>query len=193
MVKPWRKEGEPIILAKRHHKNLLTQRFFTHKDELVEWTLFNGDSMGASVILPVTQDNSVVAIEEYKCGSLRVQIELPCGGMEDDEIPYEAAARELMEETGYKFESMIQLAGGEKIWIDTSCSTGKYYPFLARGCSRYGLQKFDQYEDIEVKEIPLEQWFKLIRDGKINDAKTITVTHLALTYLLGDFFLKDLI
>ena len=193
MVKPWRKEGDPIIIAERHRKSLLTQNFFTHKDELVEWSLFHGNSIGASIILPVTDDNSVVAIEEYKCGSLCVQIELPCGNMEDGETPYEAAVREFTEETGYKFKKMIQLARGEETWIDTSACTGKYYTFLARGCYKHGLQKFDQHENIEVKEIPLEQWFKLIRDGKINDAKTITATHLALTYLLGDFFLKDLI
>jgi len=55
------------------------------------------DSVG---ILPITDDGRFVFVRQYRPTLERETIELPAGMVGPDESPYEAAERELKEETG---------------------------------------------------------------------------------------------
>ena len=52
-------------------------------------------------IIPLTRDDHVVIIRQFRPGTARVQIEIPGGMVDPGEAPAAAAARELAEETGY--------------------------------------------------------------------------------------------
>ena len=183
MVKPWIKEGEKRVIAEHHNKQLVFQRFIMSNGARVNWSLFHGTKRGSAVILPITQDGYVVAIEQFKCGSNQVELELPCGNIEDKEQVLEAAARELLEETGYQTTTLIWLGNAKKMWHDTASSTGNFYAVLALDCVKKETQHLDFYEDIEIRFILLEEWLRMTECGDIGDVKAIVTTHLALRHL----------
>src|SRR5262245_24284487 len=55
---------------------------------------------------PVTEDGKVILLRQYRHALGEVCIEIPGGCVDDTDTDYqEAAARELLEETGYTFSS----------------------------------------------------------------------------------------
>jgi len=56
---------------------------------------------GAVLIVPMLDDDTVLLIREYACGTDRYELALPKGRIERDEDILEAANREIMEEVGY--------------------------------------------------------------------------------------------
>ena len=62
------------------------------------------DEADVAVCLPVTRDGRFVLVEEYRHGPERVLFEVPGGNVDDGEDAAAAAAREVLEETGYAGE-----------------------------------------------------------------------------------------
>lgn len=63
------------------------------------------NSSGVVIIFPITDQNQVVLVEQYRPAVHAKCIELPAGLINDeqsDETTLEGAKRELFEETGYK-------------------------------------------------------------------------------------------
>ena len=53
-------------------------------------------------VIPLTRQNEVVMVHQYRHGIRDVTLEIPGGLVETNETPEDAAGRELWEETGYK-------------------------------------------------------------------------------------------
>ena len=100
-------------------------------------------------------------------------IETPAG-LNDEDHPAEAIAREAMEETGYLVEDSEHLFDA---YTSPGCLTERVSFFAAeidfskKTGAGGGLS--DEGEDIEVLEIPLADAFAMIGTGEICDAKTI--------------------
>ncbi|MEO0248871.1 MAG: NUDIX hydrolase, partial [candidate division WOR-3 bacterium] len=64
---------------------------------------------GRSVLLvPITDDQRVVLVNQYRHPTGGFILELPAGKVEDCEAPETAAARELLEETGYRAGELVK-------------------------------------------------------------------------------------
>lgn len=116
-------------------------------------------------IIPVTSDNHVVMIRQFRAGIRSFTLEVP-GGLVDpsDGSPIQAARREMFEETGYDSEEIISLGvtHPNPAFMNNQC-----HMFLARNVRLTGEQKLDIGEDIEVCLVPLDRIPQLIRDGEI--------------------------
>jgi 8-oxo-dGTP pyrophosphatase MutT (NUDIX family) len=116
-------------------------------------------------IIPLTPENDVVLIRQFRPGIRAFTLEIP-GGLVDptDASPMEAARREMREETGYDSERIVFLGSvhPNPAILNNCCST-----FLATDVHRTANQQLDSGEDIEVESVPLRQIPELIRRGKI--------------------------
>jgi len=160
LTKPrmWNKVGSPTLLAEKYNKKLVLQKFRNpHTGEEEEYSLFG--QKDCSVILPVTDSNEVIAVEQYKQGCNRIILELPAGTTErDDETVAATAKRELLEETGFRVTSMIDL--GPPQFIATRNSWTRVFMFLGLGCKRTDAPVQDTSEVILMRRIPLDDWIR---------------------------------
>ncbi|NCC22218.1 MAG: NUDIX hydrolase [Alphaproteobacteria bacterium] len=131
-------------------------------------------SSGIVVIVPVTADGEIVLVEQYRRAVKSRVLELPAGlvGDVDAGESFEAAAaRELVEETGYEAELRFLLRGPLSPGITSE--VGHF--FLAPNARKIGTGGGDETEDITVHVVPLgqtEEWLKSqIAAGKYIEPK----------------------
>jgi 8-oxo-dGTP pyrophosphatase MutT (NUDIX family) len=122
-------------------------------------------------IIPLTSDHQVAMVKQYRHGSRAVTLEIPGGLVDSGDTPQEAAARELLEETGYQAErwTKIGVANPNPAISNNRCST-----FLAQNIQKVSDPIPDQTEDIEVVLISLLDIPELIQTGKIDHAIVIS-------------------
>lgn len=126
---------------------------------------------GAAVILPLLDDGRVVMIRNLRRTVGKVLWELPAGTLEDGEPPEVCAAREVEEETGYRAGSLEPLT---EFYTSPGVLNERMYGFLATDLERTS-QALDESEEIEVFPIPQWQVRDMVKDGHIEDGKTIAL------------------
>jgi len=123
-------------------------------------------------IVPVTPDNQVVLIHQYRHGVDEITLEIP-GGMVDphDPSPLHAARREMQEETGYDSEDIVELGS---IHPNPAIQNNRCHTFLARDVEKRFETNFDTTEETEVILVPAIELPTLVRQGKITHALVVT-------------------
>jgi ADP-ribose pyrophosphatase len=130
----------------------------------------------AVAMLPIEGDFCYL-IRQYRYPIDRYICEAPAGTIDEDEKPRETARRELIEEIGMEAETLI--ARGY-IYTTPGFTDEVIYLFEARGLSPSLEYEKDEDEVIEVDKIRLADVEAMIRDGRIVDAKTISLAYLCL-------------
>jgi ADP-ribose pyrophosphatase len=125
--------------------------------------------IGAVAVIPVTDDGCVIMERQYRYPHSRVFLEIPAGKLDSkDEIPLEAAKRELREETGAIAEKFTYLG---KFIPSPAILSEVIHMYLAEGLS-FGECDPDEDEFLEVERIPLDKLYSMAMNGEIEDGKT---------------------
>ena len=124
---------------------------------------------GAVVIVPLTENNGVRLVRQYRSAAGKWIIELPAGGLEAGEDPDLAAPRELLEETGDRAAIWQKLHG---FYSAPGILTEFLHLYLATNLTP-GPNNLEMDEHIEVVTIPWVETIAMIRRYEIEDAKTI--------------------
>jgi 8-oxo-dGTP pyrophosphatase MutT (NUDIX family) len=126
-------------------------------------------------IIPLTSDHQVIMIKQYRHGSREVTLEIPGGLVDPGDTPKKAAARELLEETGYQAKKWMKIG---VVNPNPALFNNHCYTFLAQDIRKIADPMPDQTEDIEVVLVPLVKISRLILKGGIDHAMVITAfTH----------------
>jgi ADP-ribose pyrophosphatase len=134
---------------------------------------------GSVVVLPVLPDKRVVLIRQYRHATRQYLWELVAGRMDEGESIKEAAARELLEETGYRAKSF-------KVFLNVFPTPGfleeRMYILLAEGLTA-GEAQPEEDEKIQVRSYNLQELKQMIRKGQLHDAKSIAGILYYLTFI----------
>ena len=125
-------------------------------------------------IIPLTPQNEVVMIEQYRHGADEVTLEIPGGMVDAGEQAERAAARELLEETGYLARE-VRLLGRTR--PNPAIQNNWLYSYLARDCRFEQEPVFDSSEWTVVRLVPLTDIPALIRQGAITHALVVAAFH----------------
>lgn len=115
-------------------------------------------------IIPLTPDDQVILVEQWRHGTRSVHLETPGGLMDPHELPTECGRRELREETGYEAERVIQLG---TVHPNPAIQGNRQHYILATGCRQVSDLKLDHAEDIMVRLAPLADIPRMIQAGEI--------------------------
>ena len=123
---------------------------------------------GGACILPLTDDDKVLMVRQYRYALKEELWELPAGKLEKDEDPFEAAKRELEEECGVTAERFINLG---VLYPTVGYDSEKIYLWAATGLHSTA-QHLDAGEFLDVVKMPFDKALGLVMDGTIKDSKT---------------------
>ena len=129
----------------------------------------------ATVLVPVDAEGNVLLVRQYRWAIESPLLEAPAGKLEPGEEPETGAHRELREETGHAAGSLLRMGG---FWMAPGYSTEYMHAFLATNLRPDPLPA-DEDEDIEVVPVPWKSIPDLIRDGTIQDSKSISALQMA--------------
>lgn len=156
-------------------KNIYKGRVVTLNVETVR--LPNGQTVnletirhpGASAIVPLKDDGTVVLIRQFRHAAGGFIYEIPAGTLKDGEAPEVCAARELEEEIGYRAAQLDHLTS---ILPAPGYTDEVIHIYEGTGLTQ-SAQNLDHDEVLEVVEMPLAQAMGEIAKGRIRDSKTI--------------------
>jgi len=124
---------------------------------------------GSVVVLPVLRDKRILLIQQYRHATRQYLWELVAGRIDAGESPKAAAARELIEETGYRAKRF-------RVFLEMFPTPGfleeKMFLLLADGLTA-GEAEPEEDEKIISRAYKPKELEEMIRRGKLRDAKSI--------------------
>lgn len=134
----------------------------------------------ASVIMPITSDGKIVMLNEYRHPCRETLLSLVGGHLEEGDNPEDAAARELMEETGYTAEKFEFV---QAVYADPPRTGRKWYFFIAHNARPIAKQNLTEFESIEISLLSPSELISALKDGKVKNLPDMGLMYLGLQKL----------
>lgn len=116
-------------------------------------------------VIAVTGEQQLILVEQFRHGIEELTWEIPGGVTDPGETPEDTARRELREETGFVSECWTALGS---LSSNPAILNNRTYLYLAEACIREGNQQLDANEYITVREYPVQDFLRMVRDGKVH-------------------------
>jgi ADP-ribose pyrophosphatase len=124
---------------------------------------------GSVVVMPILDDGRIVLIRQYRHAARQYLWELVAGRIDEGESPRKGAARELIEETGYRAKKF-------RIFLDFFPSPGfleeRMFILLAEDLTS-GEANPEEDEKIVTRAFKRQELEQMIQKRVIRDGKTI--------------------
>lgn len=123
----------------------------------------------AVAIIPLDENDDVwlVGQQRYTLGAW--SWELPMGGAPLDEKPFDAARRELREETGLTARTWTEIM---RLHLSNSITDEAAVVYLAENLTE-GEPEFEETEDLEIRKLSLRDAIAMVNAGEITDAISV--------------------
>ncbi len=150
-------------------------RFSNGVERTYERLVGKGNHAGAVMIVALDNDHNVMLIREYSAGTESYELSLPKGLIEHGETVFDAANRELKEETGFGAENIQFLT---EMTVSPGYMSYRIQVVLAMDLYSEKLEG-DEPEPIEVIPTSLEQAIYLANSDEITEARAIAALYMA--------------
>lgn len=124
---------------------------------------------GSAVMMAIDEKGRILLVKQYRLPARQYLWELPAGRLDPGETPLKAAKRELEEETGVKAKKWTKLA----YFYPSPGYVGETMTIFVAEDLKQGEAKPMEDERIETRWFKARELDDMIRDGKIQDGKTI--------------------
>lgn len=129
----------------------------------------------------ITKDNKIILERIYRHGLDIIATELPGGCVDQSDSSLESAiARELLEETGYRFERIEYLGITAP---NPTTNTNVMHMFLATGGELDVHAELDKDEDVEVLLVSMEEFLTMVKENQFIQSMQLTTIFYALQKL----------
>ena len=118
-------------------------------------------------VIPVTPEGEVVMIRQYRHGTRDLTLEIPGGMVDPGESPGAAAAREMLEETGYRAEELVPIGVTSP---NPAIFGNRVHSFLATGARRVAEIRNEGTEETVVELVPEAELADVLRSGGVDHA-----------------------
>jgi ADP-ribose diphosphatase len=142
-----------------------------------------GSGLGAVIIVPMLDDDTVLLIREYGGGVGRYELGLPKGRLDQDETAEQGANRELKEEVGYGARKLKIL---HNLSLSPSYMTHMAHVVLAQDLYPERLPG-DEPEPPEVVPWKMSELHTLLGRDDVTEGRSIAALYMAHEYLAGRF------
>ncbi|PZQ18324.1 MAG: ADP compounds hydrolase NudE [Rhodanobacter denitrificans] len=178
----------PVVLARRPVES---SRFLRAEQLDLEFSngerrtfeRLRGGGLGAVIIVPMQDEDTVLLVREYAAGLDRYEIGVPKGRLDQDETVEQGADRELKEEIGFGARDLHILT---TLSLSPSYMTAMTHVVLARDLYPERLPG-DEPEPLDVVPWKLSALHELIAHPEVSDGRSIAALFIAREYLAGRY------
>lgn len=132
------------------------------------------------VTLASPEEGTYLMVNQYRFGSRELSWEFPAGCLESGEAPIAAAARELLEETGFRPEGEGRVIG--RFYPNPALQGNTCWVVRFGKVTDTGTKHWDEFEELELKRFGRREIEQMALDGRI----THGMVHAALYFLEAD-------
>lgn len=165
-LKEWKSKSSKSLFKNPWWEYRLDECYIPNGKEYVYHYVHTG---GSSMIIPVTDNNKIILVNQYRYLNRRFSIEFPAGGVKDGENPDDIARKELIEETGY--DGVLEKVG---IFNPFNGVTDEFcHVYIAKNLYPSNVHEKDISEEFEIIELTPMEIDKLIKKNTIHDGMTM--------------------
>lgn len=125
---------------------------------------------GAVAMVPLLGADQVLLVRQWRTAAGRALLEIPAGTLSPGEAPEDCAARELMEEIGYRPTRLTPLFAS---YLAPGYSSEKLHVFMAEELLPEKLAH-DEDENLEIVALNWREIDRMLLAGEFADSKTVS-------------------
>ncbi len=171
-MKKWIKKSE--TLEKIGYRWLTRKIFKLPNGYEGEFTILGKQGDKTTAIIALTNDKKVIVATQFRPGPEIIMHELPGGLVDRNESAQEAAARELLEETGYVTDTAVEYLGHA---YRGAYATNRSEYYFAVDCYIGSEPKPEESEDIEINLISIDELIQNAKSGEMTDTPAVIMAY----------------
>lgn len=129
-----------------------------------------------ALCVPLSSDGQIILVRQYRAAIDGASLEFPAGRVAADEDSQSAGRRELLEEIGFVADYLERIGS---ILTAPHFSNERVDVFAATGHIVQQPTPTAKEDALEVVVVPQSALYKLIREGRLSDAKSVAAISLA--------------